>query len=65
MTKKSETQKFVTPLYHVFLDGADGNSRYAGVAYKHKKGNGCNIIIGGVVYSAFPPKENVEEEESA
>jgi hypothetical protein len=39
MTKKVKNEKTV-PMYHLFLESADGNSRYAGVAYKHKKGKG-------------------------
>jgi hypothetical protein len=65
MTTKNKKQKPQKPLFHIFLEGADGNSRYAGVAYKHKKGEGCNIIIGGLAYAAFPPVETVKEGESA
>jgi hypothetical protein len=51
-TKNNETKK---PDFHIFLEAPEGN-RYAGTIYCHKKGNGMGIVIGGMLYVAFPPK---------
>jgi len=59
MTTNKDKQK-KKPDFHIFLEGAEGN-RYAGAAYRHKKGNGLGLIIGGQRYVAFPAKENKKE----
>lgn len=65
MTNNNQKPKQQKPSYHIWLEAPDGNKRYAGSAYKHKKGNGLNILIGGVQYLAFEPKNNGDEGESA
>lgn len=62
MTDFKKPQKPVA--YHIFLEGPEGN-RYAGVAYRHKKGSGIGLVIGGMRYVAFEPKTNIQEEEGA
>jgi len=50
MIKKNEKAKQQKPTYHIWFERPDGNTRYTGVSYRNKKGNGLNILIGGIQY---------------
>lgn len=54
MTADNTKQKRI-PDFHIFIEGPEGN-RYAGAGYKHQKGNGLGLIIGGMRYVAFEPR---------
>lgn len=59
MSNETQKAKQKPIAYHIFLEGAEGN-RYAGVAYRHKKGSGLGFVIGGMRYVAFAPKQPEE-----
>lgn len=52
----TETTQKKKPAFYIFAKDQDGNSQRIGAAFRHKKGNGLNIIIGEARYTAFPPK---------
>lgn len=48
------------PAFHIF---DESNKNRLGAAFKHKKGEGFNILIGKVRYVAFPPRRKKSESE--
>lgn len=56
MTTKTSNQSKKNPDFHIFAQGADGNTSYIGAVFNHAKGNGFNILIGNHRYVAFPAK---------
>ncbi len=52
------------PDFHIFTQ-QDGNSQLVGSAFKHKKGNGFNLVISGKRFVAFAPKAKSEKGEGA
>jgi len=52
------------PAFHIFTQ-QDGQTKRIGTAFKHRKGDGYNLLINGVRYAAFPPKANPAKEEGA
>lgn len=59
MTNETQKSKQKPIAYHIFLESAEGN-RYAGTAYRHKKGSGLGLVIGGMRYVAFAPRQQEE-----
>lgn len=59
-TKKQPKQK---PAFYIFVKDADGKTTNIGAAFRHKKGNGMNIVIGQDYFVAFPPKAKSEATE--
>lgn len=49
------TENTNTPAYYLFTQ-IDGENKRVGTAFRHKKGNGFNLLLNGQRYSAFPPK---------
>lgn len=64
MTTTTETQETKTkqPADMYVFEAVDGQqqNKIVGRIYRHKKGTGFNILIGGKRYSAFPPKAKPE-----
>jgi hypothetical protein len=52
------------PALYIFTQ-QDGQTTRIGAAFKHKKGNGYNLVINGIRYSVFPPKAVTNKEGSA
>jgi len=50
----SEKQK---PAFYIFEQLDDGKTKRIGAAFRHKTGNGYNLIINGMRFPAFPPKQ--------
>ncbi len=62
-SKKKNTapvEKQNKPAFYVFTEDESGERKRVGMAYKHKKGNGLNLVIGNARYVAFPPKVKSE-----
>jgi hypothetical protein len=51
------------PAFCIFKKDEAGNSQLVGSIYPHKKGSGCNIIINGERFVAFPPNPNTKPSE--
>ncbi len=62
MTTITENIPKAKPAFYIFAQDAEGHSFRVGAVFKHKKGNGVNIVIGNGRYAAFPPKAITEEE---
>ena len=58
------TDNINKPALYIFIQ-QDGQTQRVGAAFKRKKGTGFNIVINGVRYSAFPPKDKPAQGESA
>lgn len=58
------TDTKIKPAFYIFAQ-QDGQTKRIGAAFKHKKGNGFNLIINNQRYAAFPPKANPGKEEGA
>lgn len=43
-----------TPAFYLFAQ-IDGETKRVGAAFKHRKGNGFNVLINGQRFIAFPP----------
>lgn len=43
------------PAFYIFVQ-QDGETRRIGAAFRHKKGNGFNLVINNQRYTAFPPR---------
>jgi len=67
MTTQTETQetKAKPPADMYVFEAVEGSkeNKIVGRIYRHKKGTGFNILIGGKRYSAFPPKAKPEAAE--
>ena len=61
-TENKETKKESKPadLYVFEATGNGKENKIVGRVYRHGKGTGFNILIGGKRYSAFPPKPKPE-----
>ena len=63
-TKNDAPEKKQAPAFYIFdtveVDGQKESKR-VGAAFRHGKGNGYNVIIGGKRYAAFPPKAKSSE----
>ena len=62
MTTTTENQTAKTkqvPDFYIFENGPVGENggKHAGAAFRHKKGKGFTLLIGGKRYAAFPPKK--------
>jgi len=57
-TETTETKKAKKPADMYLFEQVPGSkeNKIVGSVYRHTKGNGFNILIGGKRYSAFPPK---------
>jgi len=51
------------PDFYIFENGPDGQKggKPTGAAFRHKKGKGFTLLIGGKRYAAFPPKEKAAQ----
>ena len=58
-TKETKTKQPADMYVFEAVDGSKEN-KIVGRVYRHKKGPGFNILIGGKRYSAFPPKAKTE-----
>jgi hypothetical protein len=56
MTEHNSKEGNRTPDFYIFAKHDTGNSTRIGVAFKHAKGTGFNILIDDKRYTAFPPK---------
>ena len=56
-TETTTTKAKQAPDFYIF-ENADGQKggKPAGAAFKHGKGNGFTLLLGGKRYAAFPPK---------
>lgn len=54
------TENKSKPAFYIFAKSENGENKRIGAAFKHNKGNGLNIVINGVRYTAFPPKDKGE-----
>ena len=61
-TENKETKKESKPADMYVFEAVEGSkeNKIVGRVYRHKKGPGFNILIGGKRYSAFPPKAKTE-----
>lgn len=48
------------PAFYIF---DESNKNRLGVAFRHKKGSGINLLIGMVRYVAFPPRRKKTKKE--
>jgi hypothetical protein len=64
MTTTNDKEK-QAPAFYIFKQEAEGVTTRIGAAFRHKKGNGLNIVIGDSRYVAFPPKSKPETGEGA
>jgi len=57
-TENQTTKPKQKPDFYIFENGASGekSGKPAGAAFRHGKGNGFTLLIGGKRYAAFPPK---------
>ena len=62
-TEKQTTKAKQVPDFFIF-ENADGQKggKPAGAAFKHGKGNGFTLLLGGKRYAAFPPKTKSAEQ---
>ena len=62
-TEKQTTKAKQVPDFYIF-ENADGQKggKPAGAAFKHGKGNGFTLLLGGKRYAAFPPKTKSAEQ---
>lgn len=63
MTNENQTKQ--KPAFYIFSKDASGKSSNVGAAFKRQKGKGFNVIIAGKWYTAFEPKAQPVEGESA
>ena len=67
MTTKTETKETTAkaPADMYVFEAVEGSkeNKIVGRIYRHKKGTGFNILLGGKRYSAFPPKAKPEAAE--
>jgi hypothetical protein len=69
MTNTTENQTAKTkqvPDFYIFENGPAGEKggKHAGAAFRHKKGPGFTLLIGGKRYAAFPPKAKPAQAEA-
>ena len=61
-TENKETKPKKPADFYVFEATGDGKqNKIVGRAYKHGKGNGMNVLIGGKRYAVFPAKPKTAE----
>lgn len=61
-TENKETKKEKAKADFYLFEQVAGSkeNKIVGSVYRHKKGNGFNVLIGGKRYSAFAPKAKPE-----
>lgn len=50
------TDKKELPAFYIFATDESGKDKIVGRGYRHKKGDGFNLLIEGKRFKAFPPR---------
>lgn len=56
MTTEVERKPKQMPAFFIYDQDEEGNNLRIGAVFRHKRGQGFNILLDGKRYLAFPPK---------